>query len=170
MYVFFSISPVLFLRVTSSSNASANGIRDTEKMLSQISRMDPVLFPHIYSISDFSSLKLLKKNRVCLRPHGRTENYEITWSTDFKTLRRFFSRNLLERSFAIALFRSALFSLTCLFCITSVGSSCIEEFTCWDSVHFVLRYFFTRALVDSLFILNLALIWFFHISSVTEDN
>ena len=38
-----------------------------------------------------------------------------TWWTDFKTLRRFFSRNLLESSFAIALFRSALFSLTCLF-------------------------------------------------------
>ena len=93
-----------------------------------------------------------------------------TWWTDFKTLRCFFSRNLLEHSFAIAFFHSALFSLTCLFCISSVGSSCIEEFSCWDSVHFFLRYFFTRALVNSLFIFNLSLIWFFHPFSGTEDN
>ena len=110
------------------------------------------------------------KNGVSLRSHGRRENYETTWWTDFKALRRFFSRNLLERSFAIALFRSALFSLTYLFWISSIGISCIEDFSCWDSVHFFLRYFFTRALVNSLFIFNLSLIWFFHPSSVTEDN
>ena len=71
----------------------------------------------------------------------------------------------LERSFAIALFCTTLFSLTCLFCISSVGSSCIEKFSCWDSVHFFLRYFF-----HSLFIFNLSSIWFFHQYSVTEDN
>ena len=97
-------------------------------------------------------------------------NYETTWWTDFKTLRRFFSRNLIERSFAIVLFRSALFSLTCLFCISSEGSSCVEEFSYWDSVQFFLRYFFTRALVNSLFIFSLSLIGFLHPSSVTEDN
>ena len=109
------------------------------------------------------------KQIVCVVSHGRSENYETTRWTDFKTLTHFYSRNLLERSFAIALFRSALFSLTCLFCISLIGSPCIEEFSCWDSVHFFLRYFFTHALVNSLFIFNVS-VWFFHLSSLAEDN
>ena len=98
----------------------------------------------VYFPQPINDIKI--KNGVRLRSHGRSENYETTWRRDFKTLRRFFSQNLLERSF-----RLALFSLTCLFCIFSVGLSCIEEFSCWDSVHFFSRYFFTRGLVNLYF-------------------
>ena len=51
---------------------------------------------------------------MCLRSHGRSENYDTTWWTDFKT-RRFLSRNLLERSFDMTLsFGTIYFNLLVL--------------------------------------------------------
>ena len=113
----------------------------------------------------YINIHLIKKNGVCLRSHGRSENYEVTWWTGFKISRRFCSRNLLKRSFAIALFCSALFSLTCLFWISLVGSSCIEEFSA-----LLLTIFLYTRISQFPFFFNLSLIWFFHPSCVTKDN
>ena len=63
----------------------------------------------IWTYCMVNNTKKKKKNCVLKITRQKWKLWN-TWWTNFKTLRRFFSRNLLERSFAIALLRSALFS------------------------------------------------------------